>query len=677
MNFKSIKIENLFAYAGENEVDLSGTTQERNIIVISGRNGAGKTSLLNAAKLLFLGSDNDRLRRVGFGGQVLSRRQFVLGQQGRWYGVFNAGSLSSFAAVSLSWDENGENYEAKRTFRRVKGGSDFEEQLRVTVNGAPLPDDERDAKLASLLPRDVVPFFFFDGEQIQSLADAEIGRETAEIERLLGFSFYAQLIEHIEGYAREKARGGLPDGVRLRIVEAENGEREARTRAETAGRSRVQEEEARLDLERRRDRLNAERERLRGGTLTESERRRIVARITVLEGQQEALAAKAADSIPEQIPFVVNQELTSQAFEQLNSHVARGADETVAFKLHRDLAPRLVAGLVNLTPPVLLTEDQSHEFSDLISSMLEDAGVRTTPGNPLFQSISPKRVAELRDQFMLWLEGRDFDAQRGILLDLRQNSAELRRLKQELDEAELTSEEIRARYNEISEQIVVVQSQLDDTIGRIAEHHIDEQRGLRDIAKFENIVKDLEFEFREVTKKNSAYQLALRTKRAFERFRDLRKQQVRASVEKKLNERVQVLLAPSELIRSIKLNEDFVMSYFDERGGEVARLSISAGMRQLLAMAMLWALKDEADSSMPVIVDTPLGRIDRTNRQLLMSEYFPRAAQPLVILPTDTEFGPDAYDLLAGHIRRRYRIENTGGDSARIVEETAFVENVN
>jgi len=89
---------------------------------------------------------------------------------------------------------------------------------------------------------------------------------------------------------------------------------------------------------------------------------------------------------------------------------------------------------------------------------------------------------------------------------------------------------------------------------------------------------------------------------------------------------------------------------------------------------MLWALKDEADRPLPVIVDTPLGRIDRANRQLLMSEYFPRAGDPLVLLPTDTEFGPEAFEALSGHICRRYRIENTGGDSAVIVEEPGFAE---
>ena len=47
MEFTSIEVENIFAYEGLSQIDLSGCTEEQNVIVISGRNGAGKTSLLN------------------------------------------------------------------------------------------------------------------------------------------------------------------------------------------------------------------------------------------------------------------------------------------------------------------------------------------------------------------------------------------------------------------------------------------------------------------------------------------------------------------------------------------------------------------------------------------------------------------------------------------------------
>ena len=66
MKFLSIEIEHVFAYDNRAIVDLSGTTDDRNIILVWGRNGSGKTSFLNALKLLFTGVEHPSSRMVGF-----------------------------------------------------------------------------------------------------------------------------------------------------------------------------------------------------------------------------------------------------------------------------------------------------------------------------------------------------------------------------------------------------------------------------------------------------------------------------------------------------------------------------------------------------------------------------------------------------------------------------------
>lgn len=674
MRFKTLAVENLFAYSGRSEVDLSDTSEERNIIIVSGRNGAGKTSLLNAIKLLVLGHDNLELRRVGFGSAPLLAKQYVLGQPGRWFGIFNASSGASVAMVSLSWEEaSNEHWEARRTYRRIKGGADFNSELHVTRNGAPLGERDAKAKLASFMPGEIARFFFFDGEQIQSLADAEIGRESGEIERLLGFSFFKELRDRVDSYAKLKQRAGLPHEVQVKIVEAENGAREARVQAEARGRARIQEEETRLDLERSLDRQIADRERLRVGTLTDAERVRIERRIAVLDGQREELALKIAEALPVEIPFLTNPRLVERAFELLNGHLGRATDSSLASRLHRELPIRIVEALGELDPAQTLSPHQISLLSNKLSAILDDFGVRTTPADPLLQSLSQKRTVELRDRFLLWSEkgGADRLSQRDDLLQMRRLTSELRQVTQELDEAELTTESARTQYSELSDQISLTKSELSAAIERITTLGIQEQQLLRQMQDHERRIADLEQEAEEVGRENAAYQLALRIKRALDRYRELRRQQVRASIESRLNERVAILLAPSQLIHSVKLDEDFIMSYFDQQGRAVPRLSISAGMRQLLAMAMLWALKDESNRPMPVMIDTPLGRIDRTNRSLLMDFYFPYAGNPLVLLPTDTELGSEDLDALAPHIRRRYRIENNDGDNARIIHENA------
>jgi DNA sulfur modification protein DndD len=56
MIFESIRLTNLFSYYGEQEIDLGTPVPGRNVCLIMGRNGFGKTSLLNSLKLLFTGA---------------------------------------------------------------------------------------------------------------------------------------------------------------------------------------------------------------------------------------------------------------------------------------------------------------------------------------------------------------------------------------------------------------------------------------------------------------------------------------------------------------------------------------------------------------------------------------------------------------------------------------------
>ncbi len=674
MNFVRIVIENMFAYGSKpSEIRLDECTPERNIILVSGPNGAGKTSLLNSVKLLFLGPYSEELRRVGLAGAPLSAKQYVTGVPGRWYGVFNtAAGAGATASVLLEWLDGDRRVVAKRSFRRQRVGTEFEHNVEVVTNGVKVIGEEAEIILQQLLPREVVRFFFFDGEQIQSLADAEVGRERTEIERLLGLSFVVELLAQLDDYQKERGRAGIPEHVRVRIIEAENAAREERAKAESANRARAALEEGIIDLDRQKRRLEEEARRLRGGTLSESERRRIVSRIEVLEGKREMLAERIAEALPPESVFLTQRDLVVRSFEILDRYVGSGTDPSLAGRLHRELPERLVAGLKALRPAINLNDKQRSAFGTLVGISLEHIGVPTDGlRHPLLSSLSAHQASELRDRFLVWFEKGRLQAadHRDLLVEMRQVTSELQRLRRELDEAELTSDEAKARYEELLSEIAGFEKQARENVERAAEERIKEQRALRDAGVHASRADDLEREFDHVKGENARYRLGLELIRALDKYRVRRRAEIRGSVERRLNEKVGVLLAPSKLVKSVTLDEGFRMDYFDAWSDKVARHSISAGMRQLVAMAMLWALKEEAERPLPVIIDTPLGRIDLENRRLLMTEYFPNAGNPLVVLPTDTEFGEEGYEAIGHRIRRRYRIVNNDGVTARIVED--------
>lgn len=669
IKFTGLEVENIFAYCGVSHVDLSACTPERNLVVIKGRNGAGKTSLLNAIKLLFLGSAYDPMRRVAIGSLPMSQKNYVVGQAGRWYGVFNTLTESSDAAarVALEWTEDGQKFKAERLFKKEHTPLGFSEKLVVTEEGKPLDDGE--AILSGLIPKEVVPFFFFDGEQIQSIADSEIGREQVEIERLLGLSFVGHLTKEIELYNKSRARRGFPEDVQINIIKQENIEREARARAEASNRARVALEEEIEQLASDYVRLDKERNMLRTG-ISEADRKRMINRIEILEISRDRLAGDIVEHLPREAPWLGNPSLVRVAFASIESYLNGGVDPDLAIRLHHNLPAELVDRLAAQNPSIELSDQQEKQFTTDVKNALEHIGVVANFGrDTIFASLSPRKIKSLHNRFLIWSQkGSELaNAHAESLRLMRQMTREQQQAQRDLDQAEITTEEARKRFEALTSEMSLLMTQSSDCSAEHTRHKIEEERAQKEISAAMAEVRVLETQYQEVARLNRAYQLGMRIKQALQTYRQQRRSKIRSAVETCLNARVGMLLGPTQLIKTAKLDDQFHMTYQDDRGEPVARASISAGMRQLVAMSMLWALKDVANRSLPVVIDTPLGRIDRENRALLMTEYFPQAGNPLVLLPTNSELSEEDYEGLNHRIAIRYEIQNVDGVNAKIV----------
>ncbi len=110
------------------------------------------------------------------------------------------------------------------------------------------------------------------------------------------------------------------------------------------------------------------------------------------------------------------------------------------------------------------------------------------------------------------------------------------------------------------------------------------------------------------------------------------------------------------LIQEIKIDEDFYLLFLDKNGGEIGYASISHGMRQLAVTALLWALKEVSERPLPIIVDTPLARIDRENQENLLQYYYPNAAEQVILLATDSEIDQRKFGLIKKHLRRVFAL---------------------
>lgn len=101
-------------------------------------------------------------------------------------------------------------------------------------------------------------------------------------------------------------------------------------------------------------------------------------------------------------------------------------------------------------------------------------------------------------------------------------------------------------------------------------------------------------------------------------------------------------------ICKVKVNDDYTLEVFN-RFGDPWLAQISAGQRQVLSIAFVAALAEAASNGrlleMPLFMDTPFGRLGGTHRENLM-RLVPKKAAQWVLLATDTEFRPEEARML-------------------------------
>ena len=75
---------------------------------------------------------------------------------------------------------------------------------------------------------------------------------------------------------------------------------------------------------------------------------------------------------------------------------------------------------------------------------------------------------------------------------------------------------------------------------------------------------------------------------------------------------------------------------------------------------------------MPIIIDTPLGRLDSKHRRKLVENYFPTASHQVIILSTDTEIDEAFHKSLFDHISHTIKLDYEESVASTIVNEGYF-----
>ncbi len=98
------------------------------------------------------------------------------------------------------------------------------------------------------------------------------------------------------------------------------------------------------------------------------------------------------------------------------------------------------------------------------------------------------------------------------------------------------------------------------------------------------------------------------------------------------------LVEKDSLVSNIKIESDTLdVIILDIDGNELLKTQLSAGEQQMFAVAVVWALAITSGYKAPVVVDTPMARLDSAHRTNFVTKYLPEVSSQVVVLSTDEE----------------------------------------
>ena len=165
MKINKVKLHNFSSYEGNNEFDFEITDAGKNIVLIGGKNGAGKTSLFTAIKVALYGPL--AYGYVGVNSHYISKIKDLINSK-----AFQQEVVESEVQITLQLkiERDIRNYVITRKWDYTN--QRLTEKYTVERDGKQLNDQELsyfENYLRSIIPPDLFEFFLFDGEEVGNI----------------------------------------------------------------------------------------------------------------------------------------------------------------------------------------------------------------------------------------------------------------------------------------------------------------------------------------------------------------------------------------------------------------------------------------------------------------------------------------------------------------------------
>lgn len=670
MILHKLTLNNIGLFRGRQSITLTPNTNKP-IILIGGMNGAGKTTLLDAVRLCL------------YGKRALGNRVSHNEYHNYLSEIIHRNSIANLpldcASVSLEFEyaRDGEKkrYTVERLWERKRSRKTVKEVLTIYENdrlNTELETEHWQDYINELIPIGVSQFFFFDGENVRKLVD-DSGHDVflrESIKALFGLNLVERLQSDLHIYSNRLVKRDSPESVQQEITEVEleieNLQSKLADVEVESENTTTQIDKLAIEIEQQEHQLSIE-----GGNYAR-QRGNLNYQLEQLQTEIEDLESKIRVQCEELFPFALIPEnllrLKAQLLKELQLDEWKAKNR--ALKAHKDLLLKHLPSEAFWADISLdLESSQISEIQNKVASFLTDQ-LECPEELRGFRKIRERSPAEY-DCILKWID----TCLHKVPQDFRESNEALKIARSELKKVENTLQKVPPE--DVLKPIIENLSELNKRLGQLEKQkeNIDETiRSL--IYRIENTERKREILYRTQQQRQAHIQRPKRVKDVQKVLAEYTVQLTQAKMVTLSNAIVEGfnrLSHKPERIKRVELDpQTFAVTLYDTHNRSISKDELSAGEQQIYTTALLWGLARTSGKPLPMILDTPLGRLDTIHRQFLVEYYFPYVSHQIVLLSTDTEIVGHLLSLLKPHISHTFRLAYQQTEGHTIIEEGYF-----
>ena len=654
MKIKKITLFNIGPYVGKNTFDFS-IDKQKNIVLIGGKNGAGKTTFFNSIKTCLYGC------KV-WGYDAPGKEYYsIISSLVNSKTVYDSNS-TAFVEIELVFDDgkNVDSYILHREWKKFR--MSFSEYFNIKKNGELIIGTDEDDfvnYLLSIVPPDMFNFYFFDGESIAEFflgADGNKNFRNAFL-KLYGLDTLTILVENFaRNIKKSDAKNTTHDAYKQAQLMLENAENDYNELINSLSNL-----ENKIDLYAIKLHSLASDYSKEGG-ISLTQWKQINADISKEESNRDSLNKWLKETANHYIPFILIEKNLNKLLSELTKSQENQKTEVVIEAIsNNDFATSLnqlfkekktndvsVDEIINIIKQNLIVEESidfdysSNQMNKLISQIYEKLDFDKKEIERVLKQLksSLRKSKKLRDTLVnSSIDGYEqyLNEKEDLEKSISDSKIEIEQIKHNIEQQQVIVADAKTQFDKAKsnyENMLKNKSINDLSERAVATYSLLEEQLVRRQA---NILQEAFIKcFKSIINKNNFIDGIIIDKNINVipyKYVSVRKDQLSNYIQ--VNNNFLELYGKAKL--SVELNRlemDIVDSV--ELPSPI-KVPFSKGERQVYIMSIYLALLKTSRKDIPFFIDTPFARIDSNHREKIIKEFFLNIRNQLFVLSTDEE----------------------------------------